>query len=60
MLGAGDHVPLTPSKEVVGNVKESFLQIGAIVAKVGTVGIVLTVTVMFVFNAHCPELGVKV
>ena len=60
LLIAGDHVPVILLLEVVGNAaKASPLQIGATAVKVGvTFG--LTVMVMVVVVAHCPEVGVKV
>jgi hypothetical protein len=60
LSNAGDHVPVTPSVEVVGNAaNESPEQIGATVAKVGiTTG--LTVIVIVLVTAHCPASGVNV
>ena len=59
LFTAGDQVPIMPLAEVVGSEKLPPEQIGAICAKVGvTFG--LTVTVIAVVVAHCPEFGVKV
>ena len=57
---AGDHVPVIPLLEVVGNGdKGSPLHIGFTAVKVGVVG-EFTVIVMVVLVAHCPPVGVKV
>ena len=60
MFKAGDHVPLIPLVEVVGNAdKVAPEQIGETEAKVGvTFG--LTVIVNVVEVAHCPDVGVNV
>ena len=60
MFRAGDHVPLIPLVEVVGNAdKVAPEHIGETAAKVGvTFG--LTVIVNVVVVAHCPAVGVKV
>ena len=60
LFKAGDHVPLMPFVEVVGNgFKTSPLQIGATWLNVG-VTLALTVTVIVVELAHSPAVGVKV
>ena len=60
LFSAGDHVPVTPSTEVVGNgASTSPEQIGATAANVAvTDG--LTVIVRVAVVAHCPAFGVKV
>ena len=60
LFRAGDHVPLIPLVEVVGNAdKVAPEQIGATATKVGvTFG--LTVIVKVVVVAHCPAVGVNV
>ena len=60
LFKAGDHVPLIPLVEVVGNAdKVAPEHIGATAAKIGvTFG--LTVIVNVVVVAHCPAVGVKV
>ena len=57
---AGDHVPVMPLLEVVGNGdKVAPLQIGAIAVKVGvTFGFTVIINVVVV--AHCPVVGVNV
>ena len=57
---AGDHVPVIPFVDVVGNVGATEPeQKGATGAKVGvTLGFIVTVNVVAV--AHCPASGVKV
>ena len=60
LLIAGDHVPLIPFVEVVGNAANAAPeQIGATAAKVGVV-LGLTVIVKVVVAAHCPAVGVNV
>ena len=60
LFNAGDHVPVTPLFEVVGNgLNVVPLQIGATAVNVGvTLGKIVTPIVAIV--AHCPALGVKV
>ena len=60
MSKAGDHAPVYPSSEVVGNAfKVPPGHIGATAVKVGVVfGITGTLRVVVV--AHCPAVGVKV
>ena len=60
LFNAGDHVPVIPLSDVVGN-GDSVPpeQIGATGLKVG-VTLVLTVIVNVVVVAHCPDVGVKV
>ena len=61
MFIAGDHVPVIPLFDVVGNAdKAAPLQIGATAVNVGVVGVEFTVIVMVVVVAHCPAVGVKV
>ena len=59
MFTAGDHVPLIPLLEVVGNVSVLPEQIGPGLVKVG-VACAFTVTVIVAAVAHCPAVGVKV
>ena len=60
MFKAGDHVPLIPLVEVVGNgLSTSPEQIGDTALKVG-VTFWFTVIVNVVEFAHCPAVGVKV
>ena len=60
LLSAGDHEPLIPFVEVVGNAANAAPeQIGATAAKVGVV-LGLTVIVKVVVAAHCPAVGVNV
>jgi hypothetical protein len=59
LLIAGDQVPVYPLFDVVGNVNEPPLQIGATAVNVGVIGL-FTVTVMVVVVAHCPAVGVNV
>ena len=60
LFKAGDHVPLMPFVDVVGNAAIVCpLQIGVTAAKVGsTFG--FTVMVKVVVLAHCPAVGVNV
>jgi hypothetical protein len=60
LFKAGDHVPVIPLLDVVGNAdKAAPEQIGATAVNVGvTLG--LTVIVNVVVVAHCPAVGVKV
>ena len=59
-MSAGDHVPVIPLLEVVGNgVKVAPEQIGATAVNVGVM-FGLTVIVKVVVVAHCPAVGVKV
>jgi hypothetical protein len=60
LLIAGDHVPLIPFVEVVGNAANTAPeQIGATAAKVGVM-LGLTEIVKVVVVAHCPAVGVNV
>ena len=60
LFKAGDHVPVIPLFEVVGNAdKVAPEQIGATVVKVGVI-LELTVIVNVAVVAHCPAVGVKV
>ena len=60
LLSAGDHVPVMPSLEVVGNAfKVPPEQIGATALNVGRM-FGLTTIVRVVVVAHCPAVGVKV
>ena len=57
---AGDHEPVMPLFDVVGNAdKVAPEQIAAIAAKVG-VTVELTVIVNVAVVAHCPAVGVNV
>ena len=60
LFSAGDHVPLMPLLDLIGNdAKVALLQIGATCVNVGaTVGFTIIVIVHVV--AHCPADGVKV
>ena len=59
LFGAGLHVPVIPSFEVVGSVKAVPLQTGPTGSKVGVVcGVIVTVIVVVV--AHWPAAGVNV
>ena len=60
LLSAGDHEPVMPLFDVVGNaVSVTPEQIGATAVKVGvTFG--LTVIVNIAVVAHCPAVGVNV
>ena len=61
LLIAGDHVPVIPLLEVVGNAANAPpLHIGETAVKVGVVGEEFTVIVKVVVVAHCPTVGVKV
>ena len=61
LFSAGDHVPVIPLFEVVGNAANVAPEhIGAIVEKIGVVFELFTVMVKVVVVAHCPALGVKV
>ena len=54
LLTAGDHVPLTPFKDVVGNVgATSPLHIAAIGAKVGNIPLVMVTTAVALSALHC-------
>ena len=60
MLSAGDHEPVIPLLDVVGNAdKVAPEQIGAMAVNVGVM-FGLTVIVSVVVVAHCPAVGVKV
>ena len=60
MFSAGDHVPVIPFNDVVGNADNvPPEQIGAIALNVG-VTLLLTVTVNEAVVAHCPTVGVNV
>jgi hypothetical protein len=60
LLSAGDHEPVMPLFEVVGNAdKVAPEQIGATDVNVGVM-FGLTVIVSVVVVAHCPAVGVKV
>jgi len=59
-LSAGDHEPVIPLFEVVGNAdKVAPEQIGATALNVGVM-FGLTVIVKVAVVAHCPAVGVKV
>ena len=55
----GDHVPVIPSFEVFGSVKDDPGQYGSICVNVGTM-FWETTTVIVVVLAHCPGEGVNV
>ena len=60
LFNAGDHVPLIPLSDVVGNADNvAPEQIGATGLNVG-VTLALTVIVNVVVVAHCPAVGVNV
>lgn len=60
LFNAGDHVPVNPLLDVVGNAeREAPEHIGATAVNVGAI-LGLTVTVKVVVVAHCPAVGVKV
>ena len=60
MSNAGDHVPVMPFNDVVGNGdRVAPEQIGAIGLNVGAT-LLLTVIVKVAVVAHCPADGVKV
>jgi len=60
LLSAGDHEPVTPLFEVVGNVVSVAPEhIGATAVNVGVI-FGLTVIVNVAVVAHCPAVGVKV
>ena len=61
LFGCGLQVPVIAGVfvELVGSVKGSPLQIGAICVKVGVTG-GFTVTVIVAVVAHCPDAGVNV
>jgi len=60
LLSAGDHVPVMPLLDVVGNGdKVAPEQIGATALNVGVM-FGLTVIVSVVVVAHCPAVGAKV
>ena len=57
----GDHVPVIPFVEVVGNTGAvEPLQIGPTLLKVGIVPAGVTVTVNVACLAHCPVAGINV
>jgi hypothetical protein len=58
LFTAGDHVPVIVLLEVVGSVNDPPLHIAATCVNVGTIA-GLTVTVIFVWPAHWPAVGVK-
>ena len=58
LSNAGDHVPVTPLFDVVGNADNAApLQIGDTAVKVG---VTFGVTVIVVATAQVPTIGVKV
>jgi hypothetical protein len=60
LFRAGDHVPVIPLVEVVGNGERvAPEQTGATAAKVGVI-FGFTVIVSVVVEAHCPAVGAKV
>jgi hypothetical protein len=60
LFNAGDHEPLMPLVEVVGNAaKVPPEQIGTTAVKVGVI-FGFTVIIKVVVVAHCPTVGVKV
>ena len=60
LSNAGDHVPLIPLSDVVGNADNvAPEQIGATGLKVGVTA-AFTVMVNVVVVAHCPAVGVNV
>ena len=60
LFNAGDHVPVIPFNDVVGNADNvPPEQIGATTLNVGTT-LLLTVIVNKVVVAHCPTVGVNV
>ena len=59
LLMAGDQVPVIPSREGVGSVNASPIQIGVTWLNVGVTGS-FTTTVIVVLVAHCPPSGVNV
>jgi hypothetical protein len=60
LFNAGNHVPVIPFNDVVGNgVKTAPEQIAVTAANVGTMT-GFTVIVNVVDEAHCPAVGVKV
>ena len=60
MFNAGDHVPVMPLLEVVGNGAITLPeQTGGVCVKVG-VTVELTVMVIVAVVAHCPAAGVNV
>ena len=60
MFSAGDHVPVIPLSDVVGNADNvPPEQIGATALNVGSM-LVLTVIVNEAVVAHCPTVGVNV
>ena len=60
LSSAGDHEPVIPLFDVVGNAASvAPAQIGATALKVGVI-FGLTVIVSVVVVAHCPAVGVKV
>lgn len=59
LLMAGVQVPVTPLFDVVGNVKEPPVNIGATCVNAGVI-LLFTVTVMLYVVAHWPADGVNV
>ena len=59
LLTAGDQVPVNPSFEVAGRVKEEPLHIAGIALKVGVTGAPTFTVIVPVFE-HCPAFGVNV
>jgi hypothetical protein len=60
LSSAGDHVPVIPLLEVVGNgARVAPEHIGARAVNIGAV-LLFTVIVKVVVVAHCPAVGVKV
>ena len=60
LLNAGDHVPVMPLLEVVGNVIAGVpLHIAGMAVKVGVIWLVITMS-MVTTAPHCPASGVNV
>jgi len=58
---AGDHVPVIPLSDVVGNIGAAVPeQIGAIAAKVGVMFGITVMSSVVAAVAHCPAAGVNV